>query len=196
MGNQMRPSRFGFGGARRLQARPMAAEGRPGPGPRARIWLGWAAAAAGVAVVAFFVGRPGSEIGVASPTPSPSAAPVSVAFGTALDSVTGEATQLTDRFRAGDPIAYSVRLAAAAGVDQILVEIVRLDSPDGTVVQRPSTQGIVASSSVIAFRFAVPTSDLLVAWGPGDYEMRIYLPDASRPFATGRFTLVETPAAS
>jgi hypothetical protein len=149
-----------------------------------------------VAVVAFFVGRPGSEVGLASPTPAPSAAPLSVTFGTALDPVSGEAIQLTDRFRAGDPIAYSVRLAAAAGIDSILVEVARIEGNGETVVQQPSAQGIVAASSVIAFTFAVQTGDLLTAWGPGDYVMRIYRPGVTNPFATGRFTLVETPASS
>ena len=196
MGNRMRRSRLGFGGSRHLQARPMAGEPRPGPGPRARTWLGWLAAAAVVTVVAFFVGRAGSEPGVASPTPSPSAAPLSVTFGSALDPVSGEAINPTDRFRAGDTIAYSVRLAEAPGVDTILVEIARVEDSGETVVQRPSEQGIVPASPVIAFSFAVETSGLLTAWGPGDYVMRIYLPEATAPFATGRFTLVETPAAS
>jgi hypothetical protein len=74
------------------------------------------------------------------------------------------------------------------------VEIVRLDGEAETVAQPPSEQGIVASSSVIAFQ--VHAATLLTAWGPGDYAMRIYLPEATAPFATGRFTLVETPAGS
>lgn len=194
MANRMRGSRFGFRGGRRSQARPMAAERRPGPGPRARSWLGWAAAAAGVAVVAFFVGRAGTELGVSSPTPSPSPAPLSVVFGTALDPVSGEAVNPTERFRAGDTVAYSVRLASAPGVTTILVEIIRFEGEVETVVQQPSTQGIVASSLVIAF--TVPASRLLDAWGAGSYVMRIFLPGAPDPFATGRFTLVETPLAS
>jgi hypothetical protein len=194
MANRMRGSRFGFGGGRRSQARPIGAERRSGPGPRARTWLGWAAAVAGVAVVAFFVGRAGSEVGIASPTPSPSASPLSVAFGTALDPVSGEAINPTDRFRAGDTVAYSVRLAAAPGVKTILVEIIRLDGATETVAQKPSDQGIVATSPVIAF--TVPATRLLDAWGPGSYAMRIYLPGGTSPIATGRFTLVETPLAS
>lgn len=166
----------------------------PGPGPRARTWLGWAAAAAGIAAVAFFVGRAGSEIGLVSPSPSPSVATsLPIAFGTALDPVSGTAIQPTDRFRAGDPFAYSVELATAPGVDQILVEIVRFEGGAETVVQQPDEQGIVASSRIVAF--TVPTTRLLDAWGPGSYEMRIYLVDPE-PVARGRFTLVETPTAS
>ena len=194
MGNRMRRSRFGFRGARRLQARPMAAEQRRGPGPRARTWLGWGAAAAGVALVAFFVGRAGSEVGVPTPTPSPSTAPLSVTFGATLDAVSGEAVSPTDRFRAGDTVAYSVRLAAAPGIERILVEIIRLEGETETTAQRPSEQPVLATSPVIAF--TVPATTLLDAWGPGNYVMRMYLPGATDPFATGRFTLVETPAAS
>ena len=197
MGFRMRGSRFGIRRGRASQARPMAAERRGGPGPRARMWLGWAAALAGVGVVVFVIGRAGSEAGLPSPTPSPSAAgPLAISFGTALDPASGEAVNPMDRFRAGDPIAYSVHLAAAAGVATILVEIVRLEGEDETVVQEPSTQGIDPSSRVIGFTFAVPTSEVIDAWGPGDYAMRIYLPGAADPFAAGRFTLVATPVAS
>ena len=197
MAFRTRGSRFGIRRGRSSQARPMAAERRGGPGPQARMWLGWAAGILGVGVVVFLIGRAGSEAGLASPTPVPSAAgPLAIAFGKALDPASGEATDRTERFRAGDPIAYSVRLAAAPGVGTILVEIVRREGEGETVVQEPSTQGIDASSRVIGFTFAVPTSDVLEAWGAGDYVMRIYLPGGADPTAAGRFTLVETPTAS
>lgn len=172
---------------------PLAGERRRRSRPPAR-WIGWAAAAAGVAVVAFLVGRAGSEVVIATPTPLPSAAPLSIRFGTALDTVTGEAIQLTDRFRAGDRFAYSVRLAAPPGGDSILVEIIRLEGEAETVAQRPSRQGIVATSPLIAYQ--VQATDLLKAWGAGDYAMRMYLSGTTAPFAMGRFTLVETPVAS
>lgn len=176
----------------------MAAERRGGPGPRARTWLGWAAAAVGVAVVAFLVGRAGSEAGLPSPSPSPSATgPLPITFGAALDPASGEAIQPTNRFRDGDPFAYSVRMAAAPGVGTIQVEIVRLNDDGTETVAQPRTdgdQGIVATSSVFAFK--VQASTLLDAWGPGVYAMRIYLPDGVDPIATGRFTLVETPVVS
>jgi hypothetical protein len=196
MGNRIFRLRPGFGGAERIQARPTAGLSRRGPGPRASKWLGWLAAAAAVALIAFFVGRAGSEIGTASPTPSSSPPPLVLSFGTALDPVSGEASNPTNRFRAGDPIAYSVRLPASPGVDSILVEVARLDPGGQTVVQQPSRQGILANSRVIAFTFAVSTAELLTTWGPGDYTMRIYLPGTAGPFATGGFTLVETPTAS
>jgi hypothetical protein len=195
MGNRIGRPRFGARRPGTAQAQPITPGRRPGPGPRTRIWLSWAAAALGVAVVAFLVGRAGSDARLPSPTPSPSAsAPLPIRFGTALDSAGGEAINPTTRFRADDRIAYSVQLAAAPGVDTILVEIVRIE--DGTIVQRPSTQGIVASATIVSFRFAVPTGQLLDDWGAGAYEMRIFLPGAAHPIAAGRFTLVETPVAS
>lgn len=174
----------------------MAAERRGGPGPRARTWLGWAAAAIGVAVVAFVIGRAGSEAGLPSPAASQTAvALLSIKFGAALDPASGEAIQPTDRFREEDPFVYSVRMATPPGVDTILVEIIRLnDDATETVAQPPSEQGIVPTSTVFAFE--VEASTLLEAWGPGTYAMRIYLPGEPDPFAAGRFTLVETPAAS
>jgi len=195
MANRMRRPRFGVRAARRVQARPTAQVGGPGPASRSNTWLGWLAAAAVVALVAFFVGRAGPEVAVGSPTPSPSPAPLAISFGTALDPASGEAIDPTDRFRAGDRIAYSVRLPVPPGVDTVLVEIARLDQGGEAVVQQPSRQGVVATSRIVGFTFAVPTSKLLTAWGAGDYAMRIYLPGATAPFATGRFTLVETPTA-
>lgn len=196
MGNRVRRTRFGFGGPRRVQARPLVAgtERRRWRPPRSGAWLGWLATAGAVAVVAFLVGRAGSEVGIASPTPSPSAVPLTVIFGTELDKVTGEAANPTSRFRAGDTVAYSVRLEAPTIADQIFVEILRLEAGTGTVVQKPSRQGIITGSPLIAF--TVPATRLLDAWGPGDYAMRMYLPGALTPFAAGGFTLVETPAAS
>ena len=134
----------------------MAAERRRGPGPRAQTWLAWAGAALGVGVVAFLVGRAGSEAGLPSPTPLPSAAgPLPITYGTALDPVSGEATQPADRFRDGDPLAYSVRMPAAPGVDTIVVEVIRLN-PDGTeTVAQPQSrgeQGIVATSPRLRLR--------------------------------------------
>lgn len=151
-----------------------------------------------MAVVAFLVGRAGSEAGIPSPTPSPSAQdPLPITFGAALDPASGEAIQPTERFRAGDLFAYSVQMTAAPGIGKIEVEIIRLNADGTETVAQPRSkgeQGIVATSRVFAFK--VQASTLLDAWGPGGYAMRIYLPDGVDPMAAGRFTLVETPVAS
>jgi hypothetical protein len=142
--------------------------------------------------LAFIVGRPGAEFGVLSGTPSPTATPpLSIAYGTGLDSDTNVAIDPTQRFRPGDPFAYSVTLTTAPGTDTILVEITRLVAGVRTVVQEPSVQRIVPEAATFAFQ--VQTDDLLAAWGPGDYEMRIFFNAAEPPFAVGNFTLVEAP---
>jgi hypothetical protein len=151
-----------------------------------------------VAAVAFLIGRAGSEAGLPSPTPFPSAQdPLPITFGTALDPGSGKAIQPTERFRVGDPFVYSVEMADPPGIGMIEVEIIRLNADGTETVAQPRSkgeQGIVATSRVFAFK--VPASTLLDAWGPGAYAMRIYLPAGVDAIAAGRFTLVETPVAS
>jgi hypothetical protein len=142
--------------------------------------------------LAVIVGRPGAEGGVLGGTPTPSATPpLSINFGTALDPTTNEAVEPTQRFRPGDPFAYSVTLAAAPGADTILVEVALLNAGVRTVVQEASPQGILPEARTFAFQ--VRTDDLIAAWGAGDFEMRIFFDAAQPPFAVGTFTLVEAP---
>jgi hypothetical protein len=157
--------------------------------------LSWGAAALLLVAFAFIVGRPAAESGVLSGTPSPTPTPpLPITYGSGLDPDTNVAVEPTQRFRPGDPFAYSVALAAAPGTDTILVEVARLEDGVRTVVQEPSVQEILPEARTFAFQ--VSTDDLLAAWGPGDYEMRIFF-DASEPaFAVGNFTLVESPSPS
>ncbi|MDQ2933840.1 MAG: hypothetical protein M3R49_02470 [Chloroflexota bacterium] len=157
------------------------------PGPRARILLGWAAAAALVALIAFVVGRPSKDAGTPEPSPS-GATTVPVVFGTALDAGSGEATQPTDRFAAGDLFAYSVRLAAPVGRDAVQVEVLHVDGDTLTVVQAAAAQAVSAESRVIAF--SVPADALLKAFGEGEFVMRIYRDPGQAPVAEGRFRLI------
>jgi hypothetical protein len=179
---------------RRSHARRLQAALRTGSAaPQTRTVLSWAAAALLLVALAFIVGRPGAESGVLGGTPSPTAAPpLPIAFGTALDADTNVAIERTDRFLAGDPFAYSVTLAAAPGTDTVLVEVARVVAGVRTVVQAPSVLNIEPEAPTFAFQ--VLTDDLLGAWGPGDYEMRIFFDDAEPPFAVGSFTLVQAPA--
>lgn len=173
----------------------MAMPGSSAPARGARIWLGWLAAAAALLIIAFIAGRAGSDVELATPTAVPSAsAPVPIVFGAALDEITGVAVRPTGVFRAGDPLAYSARLPAAAGVSKMLLEVVRLEADGFTTAQAPREVGIDATSRVIAF--SVFASDLLAAWGPGNYEMRMYLGTGADPTAVGRFTLAEAPEGS
>ncbi len=193
MANWLRPPRLRIHPDRRRQARPMAMPRSSAPPRGARVWLGWLAATSGVLIIAFIAGRAGSDVELPSPTPVPSAAsPAVIVFGAALDESTGIAVRHTSIFRTGDPLAYSVSLPAAAGVSSMLLEVVRVEAGGFTTAQAPRRVGIDATSRVISF--SVFASDLLAAWGPGDYEMRMYLGEGPDPSAVGRFTLAEAPA--
>lgn len=177
---------------RRITGRRMARPLSGGPtrlGPRARVIAGWVAAAALVAAIALIVGLPGRDAGTPPPTASPSG-PMSlrIVFGTALDPTSGEATQPTDRFAAGDLFAYSVHLTKPIGRDAIAVEVLRSDGDTLTVVQAPASQPVSATSRVIAY--SVPAEALLTAFGEGQFVMRIYRAVGEEPFAEGRFRLV------
>jgi hypothetical protein len=157
--------------------------------------MGWGAAALIMIAIAFIVGRPGGEQGLLSATPSATPTPpLPIVFGTGLDPATNQATGATDRFRSADPFAYSVTLPAAPGVEEILVEVVRLDGQQRMVVQEPSVQRILPEPRTFAFQ--VRAVDLLAAWGAGEFEMRISLPGSANLLATGRFTLLAQPEGS
>ncbi|MGH2455919.1 MAG: hypothetical protein ACRDHD_06645 [Candidatus Limnocylindria bacterium] len=179
---------------RRSQARRRLPDARPRrSAPQRATLLGWGAAAALMVAIAFIVGRPATEQGVlgASPDPTPTP-PLAIAFGTGLDGATNRAVGATERFRSGDPFAYSVTMPGPAGVDAILVQVTRLEGARRVVVQEPSVQHILPEPRTFAFQ--VPTDDLLAAWGAGDYEMLIFLEEAAaEPLARGRFTLIATP---
>jgi hypothetical protein len=154
--------------------------------------LGWIAAGAVLVALAFVVGGPAAEQGVLGGTPSPSqASPLPIRFGQALDPDSNRAIRHTRRFRAGDRFAYSVTLSRAPGTADIFVEISRLKDGRRTVVQARSVQHILPN--LRSFAFVVQVDDLLEAWGPGSYEMRIFLDDGAVPLAAGRFTLIGSP---
>jgi hypothetical protein len=160
--------------------------------PRMRTGLSWGAAALLLVALAFIVGRPGTEAGILSGSPSPTPTPpLPIIFGGGLDPDTNVAIDLTGRFRPGEPFAYSVTLTTAPGTDTILVEVARVVAGVRTVVQEPSVQKILPEAQTFAFQ--VQTDDLLAAWGPGDYEMRIFFDAAEPALAAGAFTLVEAP---
>lgn len=177
---------------RRSQAlRRMTAGGRR-PVPPTRSVLGWAVAGVALIGLAVIVGRPSGEqqtFGGAS-----SAAPIAshdIVFGTGLDSGTNEPRGITRRFGADDTFAYAVTLPDPPGVAEVLVEVVRVEGGEETVVQEASVLEVQPHQLTIGFQ--LPADRLLAAWGPGDYEMRIYLAADEPATARGRFALVETP---
>jgi len=158
-------------------------------------WLGWLAAALGVGVIAFIVGRAGLDVGLAGGTPIPTdRTSDQVVFGSAIDPATGEASGGTNRFRAGDPMAYSVRLAAGTSNATLYVGIVRVDGSVETVVQEPTQTKPKTVGSAVGF--TASAGSLLSIWGPGTFVLRVYADPTAAALASGRFILVETPGAS
>lgn len=168
--------------------------------PRARRIGGWVAALlliGGIALAVRILGGNGDGVAV-TPGPSGSASggePTTIRFGTALDPASGEvaADAEVSRFTDGDPFAYSVR-PTDAPPPAVHVEVVRVGGGASETVQSPTAQNLPAGASVIAF--SVAATDLIAAFGPGEYVMRIYGDPAAEPIAEGRFELVSAPVPS
>lgn len=181
----------------RSRERPMARRPEEERGfsipPGARGIAGWAAVAVllvGVAFGARLIGTGGEESAVLesespSQTAQPSSAPI--AFGTAIDAVTGEVAPdaRTAAFGPGDAFAYSVRPLEPPPTT-IYVEVLRTGATPATV-QPPSPQGLPEGAAVIAF--VVPADALLADFGPGAYVMRIFAVPTEAPIAIGEFSL-------
>jgi len=158
-------------------------------GGRSGVILTWVGAIAGLAVLAFLIGRAGDEGASNSPTPLPTAGPLSISFGTGIDEATHLVTGPTDSFSPGDPFAYSVDPPAPPGVAQVYVEVSRIDGDVETVVQEATAQALRPGAT--SFGFVAEATPLIVNWGEGRYEMRIYLDPFGEVYAQGRFILVE-----
>jgi hypothetical protein len=179
------------------RARSMAR--RPGEGgslalsPRARLIAGWVAAlllVVGIALAVRLLGESGDE-GAAVPTPSTDAALtiLPIVFGTELseERVIPVAARTTS-FGPETTFAYAVDGGEPAAA--VYVEVERTDGGPLETVQEPvDAQPITGGPALIGF--TVPTVDLLTAWGPGAYVMRIYLEPDGQPIAEGAFVLVE-----
>ena len=172
---------------------------RPGEGgpfdlsPRARLIAGWVAAillVLGIAGAVRLLGESGDEAALA---PSPSTATATtvlpIVFGTELTAervVPVDARTTT--FERGTTVAYAVDGGGPAS--EIYVEVERTDGGPRETVQEPvDAQAIPDGPALIGF--TVPAANLLDAWGPGAYVMRIHLQPDAGPIAEGSFVLVE-----
>jgi len=161
--------------------------------PRARLIGGWLVAlllVLGIAGAVRLLGGNGDGSALlASPSPTGGGPLHPIAFGTALDATRlVPADALTNRFVREDTFAYAVPDAEPASV--IYVEVRRVANGSAEVVQEPvDPQEIPGAPANIGF--SVPAANLLDAFGPGSFEMRIYLDPASRAIAEGAFELVE-----
>ncbi len=190
---------------RRLRTRSMAV--RPGSGgwpslsPRGLRIAGWLAAIGVIGLIALAVRLLGGNADGAAILPSPSATPggpAPIAFGTTLDPATSQVpdTARTERFVVGDTFAYSV--APGAGrPDGVYVEVERIAGGDATIVQAAAEGEQAVPADRLAIAFTVPAENLLSAFGPGTYVMRIRDDPDGAPLAEGTFELLpEAPASS
>lgn len=169
--------------------------------PRTRLMAGWIGAVAIIGIVAFVVGAIGGNADgqpvVATPAASATAGVSTITFGTALDSETAQVPDAsrTDRFAAGDTFAYSVPPTGAPPTT-VYVEVERTAGGPAGIVQEavPGDGEQSLPQGRPAIGFSVPADNLLAAWGPGQYVMRIYEEPEGEPIAAGSFTLVGPPA--
>ncbi len=187
----------------RSMARRPGGEGRITLSSRQKLIAGWLVAIGLILVTAIVVRFLGGD-GTGSPVvPSPTSSggamsPAEIAFGASLDPTSGEVpeTARVSRFATGDTFAYSV---PAGGVvpATIYVGVERVGGGPAAIVQDATTEGAQAlPPDRPAIGFTVPAANLLEAFGPGEYVMRIHLDPAADPIAQGSFVLVGEPAAS
>jgi hypothetical protein len=177
-------------------ARQPGSGGRLRLSPRARQLAGWLAALVivlGIAGAVRLLGE-SSDRGAVVPSPSSSSgnALLPIAFGIELtDERVVPVGARTTTFERGMTFAYAVEGGEPAEV--VYVEVERTAGGPLEVVQEPiDPQEIPGAPALIGF--TVPAANLLDAWGPGSYVMRIHLDPAGDPIAEGAFVLVEAAA--
>jgi hypothetical protein len=169
-------------------ARRLGEDGRLTLSPRARLIGGWLAAlllVLGIAAAVRVLGGNGDGSDI---LPSPSGDVLDpIVFGTALDEQRlVPADAVTSSFVREDTFAYAVPDAEPAST--VYVEVRRVAGGPAEVLQAPTdAQDIPGAPARIGF--SVPAANLLDAFGPGSFEMRIFLDPAAEPIAAGTFEL-------
>ena len=126
-----------------------------------------------------------------APTPSPTPAlPGTVVFGTELDG-NSQVIEPVEAFRPGMVFAHSVSTTEPFGAATIGEQVVRLNE-DGTegeeIVAAAGNQLSVSPEGTTAGFVAGDAANFVRDWGPGTYEMRVYVGETL--IARGRFQLV------
>jgi hypothetical protein len=174
-------------------ARPRGGDRRLDLSPRARLIGGWLAALLLVLVIAgavrIFGGNADGTAPLQSASASATADRLAIVFGTALDPQRlVDPGTATARFVRGDTFAYSVTGADPAST--VYVAVRRTAGGPAEVVQEAvDPQSIPGAPANIGF--TVPAANLFDVFGPGVYEMLIYLDPDAEPIAEGSFELVE-----
>lgn len=127
-----------------------------------------------------------------APTPVPTPAlPGTVVFGTTLDA-NRQITDPTDTFTPGMTFAHSITSTEPFGAATIGEEVVRIndDGTDGDRIVDPAGNQLTVSPDATSAGFvAGDAANFVRDWGPGLYEMRIYVGETL--IARGQFRLAE-----
>jgi hypothetical protein len=134
---------------------------------------------------------PSASVSVA-PTPAPTPAlPGTVVFGTTLDG-NKQVTDPQDTFTPGMTFAHTVTNGAPFGAPTIGEQVLRIneDGSDGdTIVGAAQNQLGVDPAGTTAGFVAGDAANFVRDWGPGIYEMRIFIGETL--IARGQFRLAE-----
>ena len=133
-----------------------------------------------------------SESVPAAPTPTPSPTlPGTVVFGTTLDAER-QITDPQETFTPGMTFAHSISTTEPFGQPSIGETVVRIneDGSDGdTIVAAPQNQLSVDPEATMAGFVAGDAANFVRDWGPGLYEMRVFVGETL--IARGQFRLAE-----
>ena len=134
---------------------------------------------------------PSASASVAPPSPTPVPLPATVAFGTQLNGA-DQVVDPVDTFTPGMTFAHSITSTQPFGTPVIGEEVVRINE-DGTVgdqiVDPAGNQLAVDPAGTTAGFVAGDAANFVRDWGPGTYEMRIYV--GATVIAKGQFRLAE-----
>jgi hypothetical protein len=141
--------------------------------------------------IARFSATPEPTVAAATPTPVPTAVPLSgtLAFGTGVDGA-GKLTGKTDTFAPGSTFAHLVTNSAAFGTNLVGEGVIKI-AADGkeTQVVDPAKNTLPVSPSAKQGVFGPISTDELrkALGGAGKYRMEVYL--GKKKIAQGVFTL-------
>lgn len=174
-------------------ARRTAGAGRIDLSPRARMIGGWLVAlllVLGVAGAVRFFGESGEgTVGGPNGSGSAPATPSGIIFGTLLTAERQIPVDArTTTFSRGDTFAYAVEEARPA--QRVFVEVRRTGGGAVETVQEPVEEQLIPNAPG-PIAFSVPAANLLDAWGPGEYLMRIRLAEDGPVIGEGPFVLGE-----
>jgi hypothetical protein len=121
---------------------------------------------------------PSEPVPTDTPAPTPSPTPAlagTLTFGEALDG-SGRIVTPVDTFTPSMTFAYSVTVPGGFGEPQIWNEVARIGEGDPVIVLEREAINVDPASET--FGYVIGSAQIFVsAWGPGEYEWRVYVGD-------------------